>query len=691
MGRTIRLWGMYVLAAALIVALSGSAARASAGVEVMDAFWQPDEPFPQFSQFWADGALADNAPAPKLGGSVCVYVRNNTDRPVVVRDVLLNGISLTQAIAPSAKRKFKKTILAANIHFSTLPSSDRDKLIALGEPVWWRAEPESVAPNATAEIYLRLRRAPSSPLRLIVQTSAGAIAIEPSIGSPRPRIESISFSRTLDRAWVYVRRPGAGSAPEKVLLDGADITTSCDIARDASMSVIPIVCRFDRALARASYHTFQVVFSDGSLATAGIRAFSDDLMYGMWGAKPGPETDLSIGRAHIEDMALHNLNLQMEIIGSDAVRAFMLSKEGRELLQTLGIRQIVGEPDKAVTVPFAYYLADEPDAADSRVEGVPDRSRVGSLATGLVARARELRKAHPEVPNMLNVDMTFKPDNWYTYGRLPDIFAADPYYQTRLCQAYWQKPETIPIYSKATFVYAVGSICRSACAPNPLHLMLNCTKIQKGGRAFRFGTPAEKRIELYYALAAGAKSISYWWFVPLKPGASGSSGCGADEPEAKALWNEIGLLGAEVRTLDELISRSCPADIPIDAPAKLWVRTLLVGSDSLVILCVNDDYVCNDKGTVIHPVQNAAIRVTLPAWLDAESVFEFDYRGTRDVKHSIAASKLSLDVGTVETTRLIVVSRDAALRDRLQKLYDGKYAANVGKLLARPPAGTNRH
>lgn len=668
----------------------GAVASSFADVEIVDAFWQPDQPFPQFSQFWSDGALPTDAPEPKLGGGVYVYIRNNQAQPIAVNDVLIDGISLNRAIAPSDKRKFKKTILAANIHFSNLSTSDRDKLIALGEPVWWRAEPESVEPSAIAEVYVRLRRAPADPLDLSLQTSDSPIRIRVSITADRPRIEGIGFSRALDTAYVYVRRPKADAAPVTVLFDGTDITASSDIARDPSMTVIPIVCRFAKPLPRASYHTFQVVYSDGSRATAGIRAFSDDLMYGMWGARPGPESDLSIGRAHIEDMALHNLNLQMEVIGSDAVRKFMLTPEGRKLLATLGIRQIVGEPDKAVVSPFAYYLADEPDAADFRVEGVPARSKVGSLAMGLVARARDLRKAHPEVPNMLNVDMTFKPDNWYTYGRLPDIFAADPYYQTRLCQAYWQKPETIPIYSKATFVYAVASVCRSACAPNPLHIMLNSTKIQKEGRAFRFGTPAEKRIELYYALAAGAKSISYWWFIPLKPGASGSSGCGADEPEAKALWNEIGILGAEVRTLDDLISRSCPAEVPIEAPDKLWVRTLLVGTDSLIILCVNDDYVCNDKGTVIHPVQNAALNVTLPTWLDAKDVFGFDYRGVRDVDHGIAASKLNIDLGTVETTRLIIVSSDAALRDRLQKLYNDRYAANVARLLAQRAAGTNR-
>ena len=176
------------------------------------------------------------------------------------------------------------------------------------------------------------------------------------------------------------------------------------------------------------------------------------MAYGVWGAKPGKASDLELGRAHVIDMGVHNINMQMEIIASDAVRTYMNSEAGRRMMKSLGIRMILGEPEKAKSPPLAWYLADEPDTADFRVNGLPPASKIGAIGQGLLEHADGLRLVDEKVPNMLNVDMTFKPDNWYVYGQLPDIFAADPYMQTRLAHAYFSRPGTIPHYSKATFI-----------------------------------------------------------------------------------------------------------------------------------------------------------------------------------------------------------------------------------------------
>ena len=47
-----------------------------------------------------------------------------------------------------------------------------------------------------------------------------------------------------------------------------------------------------------------------------------------------------------------------------------------------------------------------------------------------------------------------------------------------------------------------------------------------------------------HALGAGAKSFSYWWYTPYGE----FYGCGANDEKALALWRQIGLLGAQVRT-----------------------------------------------------------------------------------------------------------------------------------------------
>jgi hypothetical protein len=662
------------------------AAIAYGDLELLGSAWRADVPFPEFAKFWTDSTLADwetreaAGKARPLGGYLHLFVRNTGSQPVRIEDVLFEGMSLKRAIAFSDQRKFKRVARAASIYFSDLPVSDRDRLIIQGEPVWWKAEPSSVPPSGAAEVVIRLRRAPAEgAVELVVRSTAGAVEVSVPI-KESPCLDGISFSSKLDTAYVYTRHPRPGQKPSKLLMDGVDITADSQIGYDPALSLTPIVYKLKSPVERGSFHSFQAVYSDGSQAIGGVRAWGDELMYGVWGSRPGKETEIEIGRSYVKEIAEHNMNTQMEMIGSEAVRAFMLSEEGRELMRSLGIGRVVGDPGKARTTPAAYYIADEPDTADYRVQGVPVQSKIGSIAQGLIARAEELRKADPLTPNMLNVDMTFKPDNWYTYGQLPDMYAADPYYQTRLAQAYLEKPALLPLFTKATFVYAVGSVCQSACAPNPLHLILNCTRVQKQGRMFRFGTPEEKRIEVYYALGAGAKGLSYWWFTPIAPDAKGSHGCGGSEPEAKALWREIGLLGAEVRTIGDLMTMGCPASIPVVAPDKLWVRSLASGLDTLVLLCVNDDYLNDRKGTVIKPLEEVEATVTLPAWLDAKQVFEVTYKGMQDMQWERSGSRVNVRLGTLNVTRLIIITTDPGLRERLQKGYESRFAANVTKL-----------
>ncbi len=665
-----------------VILLLSATASALAAPEVMDAYWRPDQPFPDFARFWGDSTGPDSEVKRQLGGTLHIYLRNTGDQPLTIGDASLEGFSLKQAIAYSDQRKFKGVAYAASIYFSKLPVADREKLIALGEPVWWKAEPGSVKPGESAQIIIRMRRTPPrKAVRVGLSLANGPeLSVTVPVGDKHPSIVGAGFPTGLDQVCLYFRHPEKGEAPSTVLMDGVDITAQCSIGIDPNLDTAPVVAKLKAPLARGSFHCFQGVYADGSKATAGLRAFDDDLGYGLWGAKPGKEDDLAVGREHVLDMGTHCINVQMPILGSAAVAKFMSTEEGVKLMDTLGIRRLLDEPEKSQS-RFAFYLADEPDTADFKVKDVPGSSKVGCLGQGLLERAYSLREIDPLTPNMVNVNMTFKPDNWYTYGQLPDYFAADPYYQTRLAEAYWKKPNTIPMYSKCTFVNAVASICSSACAPNPLHIMLNSTCRQTKERKFRFGTREEKRIEAYYALAAGAKQISYWWFLPSKPGTDSSNGCGADDPAAKALWNEIGLLGAEIRTAGPIIERSCPIALDVKASGKLWVRTLAAGTNTLVALCVNDDYTNDDKGTNIQPVTNAEVGIDLPSWLKPVDVFEIDCKGTHDVTWQ-GSDRLNVSLGTLKVTRMIVITSDKGLRASTQKLYDAKFAANVSKLLA---------
>jgi hypothetical protein len=483
----------------------------------------------------------------------------------------------------------------------------------------------------------------------------------------------------MNKLYLYFRHPQTGTSPAQILLDGQDITGQSTISADDSMDVLPVVCNLGSPLTKGSFHCFQAVYGDGSRASAGARVYAEELAYGLWGGPPAGAT-LEEGRAHVLDMGRHSMNQQVR--GASGANDFMKSAEGLALLDQLGIWRIHDEPDKAFGRLSELFLCDEPDAGDAVVPStvVPTYAQLGTLAMSLARRGNSFRPTYPTIPNILNLDSTFKPHNWYVYGQVADIFSADPYYQTRLADSYWTKPHQIPVYSKATYIYGVASVCKAGCEPKPLHLVLNCTRKQDGTKVFRWGTPEEKRIEVYYALAGGTKHFTYWWFTPISPTASGSCGI-TDEPEAAALWREMGLLGAEARTAGPVLVRSCPAQVSVTPSPGLWVRSLISGLDTLVLVCVNDDYANDRAGTSIRPLKDAQVKVDLPAWLSPVQVFEVDYKGLHDVEYSSAGSQVTLDLGTVNVTRMVFITSDPSLRSTLGQLYSSKFGPNVSQLI----------
>jgi len=663
---------------------------ATAEPELLGMFYRADRPFPQFLPFWREAWSLKDATGETLqyayagmpvGGSVHVFLRNTGLEPLEVEEVRLEGLSLKRAIAFSEQKR-KRLLRPASIYFADLTTAERERLLSAGEPVWWRVEPQPVSPGGTAQVLVRLRRTPQSKtLRLGLQWNGGTLEVLVPVRPDHPRMAGIFFSSALNRVYLYLHHPGdGGRKPRRILLDGRDVTRDSTIGYDETLDIVPVVLRRRKPLSPGSFHVFQAEYEDGLTASAGIRAWSGDFAYGMWGSKPGKEGDDELARWYVWDLYEHNINVQMEMVGSAAVRGFLKSEAGRQLCAELGIRRMVNEPGKGnLKEPWAYFLVDEPDCGDYRVQELKPHLRVGSLAQALVQRSRELRARDPLTPHLLNVDLTFKPDNWYIYGQLPDILAADPYYQERIRAAYYDHPDRLPLYTKALYVYAVGRVCQSACAPKPLHLILNSVHHIEKEQPFRFATPEEKRVEVYYALAVGAKGLSYWWYTPVPP----YLGVGADDPQARALWRAIGLLGAEVRTAGPVLVRSCPAPLPVTASRRLWVRTLLAGLDTVVVICVNDDYASDRLGTVVRPLERAEVNLRLPAWLEPKEAFEITFEGPRDIAWERRGADVALHLGRVDLTRLILISADPQLRDHLQALYQEQFAAKVARLVAQ--------
>ena len=655
----------------------------ASSLQTVGTSYSPDVPFPEFLHLWTENwGLRGDDGEPKsfsgtsmpLGAYVHVFVRNDSTDSAKIKDVKFAGASLTDAIASSESQVAGR--YPASVHFAKLAPDEIARLIANGEPVWWKADPATVPLGGFAEIVIRLRRPlthAATTVQIVTDHGDCDSRIAPEVS---PRFESISFNPALDTVCAYVRRPHSPPLPPaKVFFDGQEVTAQTKIAADTNVNVIPLIIRLAQPLKKGSLHFFQAKFSNGPPASAAARAWGEDFVYGMWGytkqgATPPARVDFFLG-----DLKRHQVNTVMFSYPGE-VGDYLSGESGVEHSRLTGIRAMRTAPGNVLN-PVYYFLMDEPDAHDFSVNQLPPAQRLGTLGQDLVRTSRRFRETDPATPQLLNVDNTFKPENWYTYAQLPDVFCADPYFQEQQRIVWNDRPAWAASFVKPLYVLGASTICNWACAPKPLHIILNSVRHNSPSGGFRFATPEEKTVELFYALGAGAKSFSYWWYTPYGE----FLGCGASEKEAVALWRQIGLLGAQVRTAGPMLTRSCPATLPLKAPAKLWTRTLLSGGDTVVLLAVNDNIASDRLGTVVVPLPKTVVNLTLPGWLGAVRAFEITPEGTRDVNWQVSDSEIIFDLGSTRLARMIVVTGDDSLRARLEQMHRDQFAENVASLL----------
>ncbi len=683
----------YSFCAGLVACAAMAGLPGAAGAETGDAIhavYRADVKFPEFSPLWREGwswkdesgeRVRYGGPEMPLGGYLFAYFRNSSSEPLKLQDVSLNGVSLAQGVAILGTPKNRGIDkYPASIRFSKLPKDQIQRLEDAGTPVWWKVEPMIVPPGGMGEITVRLRRDPKvEQLTIGVPVGAKPVEVHAKTAQRQPQFFSISFSARLDTAYAYLRHPaGKGLAPQSILVDGRDVTRQSRMLADPRVDTAAVIVQLPKPLERGSYHFFQANYADGSTAMAGIGAWQLGFLYGMWGCDTGGGTPQQVGPRFLKDLLVHNINLHMSHCPG-AANDFINSEEGARMLANMGIQRMQ-DWINADHPPAFYFLTDEPDAADFNTTQLEPQDRLGSLAQWLVDRCQLFRrKDKSAVPLLLNIDNTFKPENWYMYAQLPDIPCADPYYQEAVQSVWSADPTNMGAYLKPTYVYAVGSIYQSAGAPDPMHLILHTCKFDFGPKEFpyRGPTPEEKRVEVYYSLAAGAKQISYWWYCQ----SDRYHGVGAKDLES--LWTEIGLVGAEAGTVGALIATGCPAAVPIKSAPTVWCRALLSGEDTMILLVVNDNMASDRLGTVVKPHEKTRIALNPPSWLgNTPQVFEVSSDGVQEVNSTKSGDGLALDLGTLNVTRMVVLTSNPKLRDKLQQEYQTRFAENVQKLKA---------
>jgi len=657
-----------------LLAVSAACAASHGAVTLLGVQYQQDNPYAEYLDYWClDRDYPDHCSSVAVGSNLHVYLRNDGASSVSIHDVTLAGYSLQTVIKSNPAQNSAASIY---YYWDNPPST----ILNTGEPVWYRADPIAIPASGVGQAIVRLRRVPvTGTVDVGVATSDGTIDATVPIDANAPQLASVSFSSDLMKVYLHWRRTG-GAAPASISMDGTDITTNTVTAGDPNTNFAVSIVSLGTALTELSYHVFQGVYSDGKTATAGLRTRANPIMYGTWHSFEIGDYDYAAAAAWLDTCADRGINTLL-FQASGGLVDYLQTAEGQQHAAANGYRFIINYYGKlACFDPLMWFLYDEPDIKENIILedycGTGLNLPCGSDPTGIkgmgIIAAGEALRGQADALTTVNMARTNMPTNFYAYGQAVDSLMLDSYYQRRVMNSYYHYPSTQELYRQATVIHASSLAGTRAAEPNPFNILLySCEANPDGFDPWPFAPPETKRTEVYYALAGGAKGIGYWWFKPSN--ASNGLGDQAD-PNAQALWKEIGLLGAEIKTVMPLLAASHPVDLNVQGSSDVWVRALAAGTDTLILLAINDNLYNDDTGCHYTPVGNATVTLALPSWLASPSAFDVDAGGIGDVAAQLNGSQFQLNLGTLEVTRMVVVTKDPQLRMTIEQ----RYAQEVG-------------
>ncbi len=655
-----------VLAVTLIIPM------ADAAIEIIGTQYQPDASFPEYNCYWSNSSYP-NCPDRVVAANVHVYVKNTGASAVTITDVTLAGHSLKTVIKYKDFRGHSP--YSIYYHWDNPPQD----ILNAGEPIWFKGDPAPIPSGGVGQAVLRLRRIPTTgTIAVGVVTTAGTVSTNITVDATVPHLASVTFSTNLTKVYLHWRRTN-GAAPVTILMDGTNVTANTTTVGDPSVNFAATILQLPAPLALGSYHVFQGVYADGKMASASLRAWVNNFIYGIWGGKSGPDNDYDAGRAWVDECVAHGVNAQI-MNGSSLVNDLVGTAAGRQYCadRNFGfVIDVIGQWN--CSNPLMWFLDDEPDNEEGIMlenscgpgyELPCGSNPAGVLGMHFIPKGETLRAASPTSPTTINLNGSYKPYSWQTYGQLSDVLMMDAYYDARVRDSYWDEPQFIPLYKKPTMIYPMALAATMAAEPNPFHLLLDCFQTVSGN-IWPFPDPGSKRVEVYYGLAGGAKGMGYWWFN--KP-----RGLDVWTPDAHALWKEMGLCGNEIKTVAPLLVNGHPVAMTMTGSTNVWARSLAVGTDTMILFVVNQDHYNDSAGTFHYTaLNNATLTAVLPSWMRWPLAFEVTAGGLRAVNTQTNGNDLQINLGTLPLTRMIVLTKNPQVPTMIKQRYDQQVRSGI--------------
>jgi len=568
-------------------------------------------------------------------GSINLHLRNPAPTPLAITGITLDGKSVGKVWATD------EAILAPET---------RDQYIAVDNDsvAWLRTYPNPIEPGGISEIIIRLARsasgAPRHDVSIALQDGRTVDVTIPAV-EPAFRLEYVGIGPTLDEVCVYVKRlprsrMGAEASlqpPMSLEIDGRRVPTT--VRRISSRYSYALV-KLSRPWDHGSFHTV-AVGDDADRRAVMIRALPSPAPIGIMGNLSAPVAQQyrdHLFQAHLAFVpGRDNLYDACEAVGlRGAYIYYRRTKPGEKKYEPVYYDQpeaIGAHKDRSSL--WAYFLEDEPDGR-YHVTALPGLS----ICRDVQRASLFCRVFDPDHPTYLQIDHGSFPRGLYNYGQVPDYICAHAY----------ALGSSRVVSSTA---YHVEHI-REASRPRPFYY-LNCGYSTNGEREFE---PDEMRLEVFTALAHGAKSFQ--WYP-----AHSARGLLAHP----RMWDAVGQMNGVLRQVLPLTSMGIPVNEPRIDQDGLSGSVIQCGDRAMAIVIVNEQFQATKSEFTLTRAEDVLIETRLPRFMKVAGACEVRFpEATRPVPIKTHGTRLSfrLDVGA---GAVVIVYADESVPEALRATH----------------------
>ena len=534
-----------------------------------------------------------------------IYLVNRHSTPVQIKDILLDGKKIA------------------------------DCYRVTGNVIWHRVEPATVMPGQVVSLLIKFWYTPAKKFELTFLTGNGRdfrYTVDFSDLHCNGLISRVTVDPDMDKIHLWLH---GGSPVSRILLDGRDYTSKSRIGKIYG-NFIPVTVNVGEKLRKGSLHNIYVGRKDiGSAVT--FRAFSNDFRIGIYNAPIG----CGVKYHHFDDIwNIHQQRLEfVKNAGNEDLGIIASIPDGQ-------LKNYAAQPNMT-----ANYLPDEPDAGEvSKFKHIRwQGQRLGMLAPQVNSKANECIRHAAHLPNMLVLDKTNRPANFFAYGRMADFTAVDYY-----CISSDLQPLTC---------YPTARVSRIAAEPLPSWMVLGCFSRPDSSKWKRYPNPAEMRLMAWSSIAGGATSISYWMYPDGKKTRGPQS-----NPE---LWNSMGKLNGEMKIAGALIAKSFPVDSSVVQVPETVIASVLRSADdeATILILLNKNCRSDAGGMSVPEITGLPVRLQLPPAIRAAGLYRLSASGMEKCRFTAENSSISFLIPDVAECAVFAVFHSAAAAEKLQRIY----------------------